>query len=171
MVYTCEACRKESETSGASLGDVYPRIVFSRQSAVMCEPCKSRLEGWLTDKWREWFVIQRANRPGRDDAIKEGTRHLNDGQAVNPEFSLTVIEARNKILQEFVDLTASLHEAQIVDVYPGVPDEEAPAEDWRNRLKRLRTHHRQRQGCDCGATPAFPKHQPGCPLDSEYHSS
>ncbi len=62
MTYTCEGCDKKGESKAGSTGDVYPRMVFSRQSAVLCLPCKDRLEGWLTSQWREWFVIQRRTR-------------------------------------------------------------------------------------------------------------
>lgn len=49
-------------------------------------------------------------------------------------------------LRKFVDLTATLFDAGIVADYPGEPDEEPLAEDWRNGLKRLRTDDLKRVG-------------------------
>lgn len=71
MVYTCEGCEMKGELRPGLVGDVYPRMVFSRQSAVLCGPCKDRLEDWLTSQWREWFVIQRRT---REKAKKSGER-------------------------------------------------------------------------------------------------
>jgi hypothetical protein len=61
MLYCCEGCGKRGESLGKE-NSVYPRVVFTNQSAVLCEYCHGRLEGFLTEKWREWFRIQRANR-------------------------------------------------------------------------------------------------------------
>lgn len=58
MNYECQGCGKQGEVKGGLLGEVYPRMVFNWRSEVLCSSCKIRLEGWLTDKWREWFKVQ-----------------------------------------------------------------------------------------------------------------
>lgn len=66
-------------------------------------------------------------------------------------------------LQEFVDFTAELKDRQLVQDYPGDPDEELAAEEWRNTLARLRTAKRdhtpssgQRDRDQPGGTPPGP---------------
>lgn len=70
--------------------------------------------------------------------------------------------------QKFVEMTWGLHQSRIVDVYPGEPDEEPMAEDWRNTLKRLRSEMMETEkrkgpimhvpGCaggECSCKPVF----------------
>lgn len=66
-------------------------------------------------------------------------------------------------LQEFVDFTGELKDRKIVQDYPGDPDEELAAEEWRNMLIRLRTQIRehtpssgQRDRVQPGGTPPGP---------------
>lgn len=64
-MYICCGCGKKDQEKAGSLGDVYPRMIFNWKSEVLCGSCKTRLEGWLTEKWREWFVVQlRQSREG-----------------------------------------------------------------------------------------------------------
>ncbi len=51
---------------------------------------------------------------------------------------LAALKASRDRLQEFVNETAVYFDAKLVDVYPGEPDEEPVADEWRNKLKRLR---------------------------------
>jgi hypothetical protein len=57
MTYECRGCGLRDDVGG-SLGRVYPRIVFNRCSEVLCDSCKERLEGFLNDQWRKWFIMQ-----------------------------------------------------------------------------------------------------------------
>lgn len=60
--YTCEGCGK----TGDFKSDVYPRAVFTNQSATVCDYCRGRLDGWMTEKWRQWFEIQRETMRKKD---------------------------------------------------------------------------------------------------------
>ena len=67
MKYECRGCGKRDGGKNGFLGDIYPRMVFNWKSEVLCGSCKTRLETWLTDKWREWFKVQlqQSNEEGR----------------------------------------------------------------------------------------------------------
>lgn len=60
---------------------------------------------------------------------------IHDGRA---KACITELQDRLDRYREFVELTGAVFDSGMLGLYPGEPDEEQVAEDWRNRLTRLR---------------------------------
>lgn len=101
---------------------------------------------------RHWYEDPPDEKDLQDREIRETKAHLK---------ALTGIDV--DALSEFVDFTAELKDRHIVQDYPGDPDEELAAEEWRNTLVKLRTAKRehtpssgQRDRVQPGGTPPGP---------------